>query len=399
TTPSLLQEYADRILVKCAPAPSHRQCYDEEIPKLMDFISMEDAFKVTKLIQNNDDTYWFCHVLAHSLSGKEVAKDPVNWKEVVTRCPRGMCSNGCIHGALQKHFSSASVNNIQLQELMPDLQTICEKRQKWNPTPKEQTTCYHELGHFSLYLTNVDINKSVEICNIVGLKKDGRNYLQTCYEGIFMQIFFPWEPEDLALIYDIIPRKEKLTVCEKYTSNAKKRSCWRIGWQDKETALCNRFTGDIRKACLRQTWIINQDKIKTAEGIIKFCSYSEEPAEKRKCYNKLYYAVMSIFDFDEERMKKICISMPQEIRGQCFANTASRMVETDKRLIERAIDICTFAATFGVEKECYDELLFYAAFVFHPDSEEFLKLCKGLPDPWSKKCLKQGPQHGQSIEL
>src|SRR5687767_6545836 len=78
-----LQVYADRVLSICRTQPNSRPCYDEEIPKLMDEISMEDAFKVTALIQKQDDSYWYCHVLSHKLVAREVQADPDNWKEVL----------------------------------------------------------------------------------------------------------------------------------------------------------------------------------------------------------------------------------------------------------------------------------------------------------------------------
>ena len=39
--------------------------------------------------------------------------------------------------------------------------------------------------------------------------------------------------------------------------------------------------------------------------------------------------------------------MPERIRGQCFANMASRMIETDKTLVGRSLDMCSFAGSLG----------------------------------------------------
>ncbi|MCP6719994.1 MAG: hypothetical protein KJI72_01530 [Patescibacteria group bacterium] len=384
-----LEEHADRMIEKCKKAGSNQRCYDEEIPHLMDFISMKEAFEVTKIIQEKDPTYWFCHELGHNLSEKEYAKDPAKWKDVVTSCPVGMCSNGCVHGAIQRHFIAASLDNTQLQELLPVVESLCERRTNWNPTPLEQASCYHELGHLSHYLTDTNIPKSKELCDTIALKEDGRNYLQTCYEGMFMQLFEPREPEDFALIYNIVPYKEKLGVCEQYTSGVEKGACWKIGWLGKEKEFCNQFTGEIRGACFREAWVIQDEKIETPEGIVEYCNYSDDPTEKRKCYNKLYYSLMAKFEFDEERMKPICMGLPRALQGQCFANTASRMIETDKRLVEKALSMCAFAATLGVERECYGELAHYATFALHAQSDESLSLCNSLPEPWSTSCLSR----------
>lgn len=382
------EDYANQVVQKCK-GENPQRCYDQEIPKLTSIMRMEDAFEVLKLVQKKDGNYWFCHEGAHNLSEKEYEKDPSKWQDVVARCPSGVCSNGCIHGAIQRHFISESLNKVQLEEVMPVLEKLCEVRPGWNPTPHERSSCYHEIGHLSHYLTAADVNTSKKICDRVALKKDGRNYLQTCYEGIFMQLFEPREPEDFALIYNIIPNKEELAVCDKYTSGIEKGACWKIGWRGKEKAFCNRWEGELRNACFREAWVINDQKIETPEGILAYCTYSVDPAEKRKCYNKLFYALMAKFEFDVERMKSICASFSsQDIQGQCLANTASRLIETDHGLVDNALAVCSFATKYGVAEECYNELAYYAAFAFRPGSEEQSKLCRGIPEPWKNKCLK-----------
>ena len=109
TQPSLerdlfLQSYADQVLEKCSSSSYRPSCYDEELPKLMDFISMEDALKVAKIVQSQDSSYRYCHVLGHKLSAKEYHKDTDNWKDIIHRCPYGECANGCQHGVLQERF-------------------------------------------------------------------------------------------------------------------------------------------------------------------------------------------------------------------------------------------------------------------------------------------------------
>mgnify|MGYP001566371628 CR=1 FL=1 len=154
-----LEEYANQVMEICASASSRPACYDKEIPKLMDVISMEQAFEVTKSIQEKDSQYWYCHVLGHNLSGRETAKNPEKWKEVVPRCPVGMCSNGCIHGALQERFRKENFSEDDLEKVLPDLSDICDEKQNWHPTGMERSTCYHALGHLLMYLSAADTKK------------------------------------------------------------------------------------------------------------------------------------------------------------------------------------------------------------------------------------------------
>ncbi|MEK9194987.1 MAG: hypothetical protein AAB975_01310, partial [Patescibacteria group bacterium] len=63
-------DYADAVVVTCASSDYRPGCYDKEIPKFMDVLSMEDVFKVTALVQQKDSGYWYCHVLGHNLSSR-----------------------------------------------------------------------------------------------------------------------------------------------------------------------------------------------------------------------------------------------------------------------------------------------------------------------------------------
>src|SRR3989344_9661052 len=67
---STFTKYADKIIKECADSTYRPGCYDKQIPKLMDYISMEDAFEVTAIVQNKDSSYPYCHVLAHELSAR-----------------------------------------------------------------------------------------------------------------------------------------------------------------------------------------------------------------------------------------------------------------------------------------------------------------------------------------
>jgi len=358
-----LSAYAGEMIQKCAKQSWKPGCYDKEIPKLMDRISMEDAFKVTKLIQQEDtDTnYFYCHVLGHNLSAKETAKDPSKWKEVITRCPSGMCSNGCIHGAFQERFRSESLPDSEIDKLLPELKTICEPKPKWNPTGMEKATCYHALGHLMMYITDADIKKSNSICD-----KAAPEYLRVCYDGNFMQIYQPLEPEDFALV-------------KKFDMDTR----------EKAAEFCGQFTGQQLGSCWRESWPLSREELRTPKGLVKFCNYFKDKTEKEICYNAEFYVLAAQFGFDIDKIKNLCSELPGDVKGQCFANSASRLIETDYGLISKSVDLCKTAAQFGVQAACYDELLKYSTFNFQPGSEGALKTCNSLIEPWKTKCLSK----------
>lgn len=363
-----LDQYADQILAKCGAAAHHQSCYDKEIPSLMDSpakVTMEEAFEITRLVQEKDRSFPYCHVLGHNLSASEVKKDPSKWKDVLSRCPSGLCSNGCIHGGFQERFRAESFTEKEVEAVKPDLKTICEKRSNWNPTGLEQASCYHALGHLTMYITDAQINKSIKLCEEIAVKNDGRSFLQVCLDGVFMQIYQPLEPEDFALI------KGKEVTREQVDS------------------FCAVYPGMAKASCLSESWPLYREAIMNSPGeLIRFCS-KEEKENQPRCYEGLFYVLTAQFNFDLERIKNYCSELPEDLEGKCFGSTASRMIETDYRNISKSFELCSSSQTNSNKDVCFEELVKYSAYNFHAGSEQFFELCNGLPQSWKTKCLSK----------
>ena len=366
-----LQRYADEIFTKCSSAGHAPSCYDKEIPKLMDVISMEQAFTVARLIQAKDSRYIECHVLGHHISERETAKNPAAWKDVVTRCPVSMCNNGCPHGALMARFGNTTevLSDTQVEEIKPDLANVCEPRGTWNPTEVERSMCYHAIGHLNMYVTGANINRSVKVCEDIGTKKDGRNYIQTCTEGVLMSVYQPLGPEDVALVQAIRPTKEEVN------------------------SFCAQYTGIAFFACHKESWPLFMGEIVKPQGLIEFCSYTKESFHQTNCYASVMNILTILFVVNEEnldKLKNFCMGLPEERVGLCFSQAARRLMQIDPvYYADRAGEVCASAKPARVAGECYDTLADYASLSFNQGSQEFIQYCNTLPYPWDKKCLHE----------
>lgn len=358
-----LPAYADQVISACSQESYRPSCYDREIPKLMDFLSMEEAFQVTSLVQQRDLSYVYCHVLGHELSAREVAKSPDGWKEVVSRCPSGLCSNGCIHGGFQERFRAESLNDEQIKAVKPDLEMICEDRPSWRPTGLEQGSCYHALGHLTMYLTGAEIDSAVALCDEIAYKNDGRDYRQLCYDGAFMQIFQPLEPEDLALVQGKQPKRDQVA------------------------GFCNNFEGKRKSSCWTESWPLFTEELSKPEGLTAFCS-KQDQTDQDRCYEVLAYVFTAQFNFDEEKIKSYCSGLTEGRSNRCFANAASRFIETDYRNIDKSVTLCFTIQEKDKDGVCFKELAKYAIYNFHPGSTESLKLCGSIPEQFRGQCDK-----------
>lgn len=364
-----IEVLAGNIVNKCSSVGTWQSCYEEEVPKYMSApfnLSMEKAFELTKAVQHQDTKYEYCHVLGHKLSAVETKKDPDKWKDVITRCPSGVCSNGCIHGAFQERFRTESLPNATIEELNSELGDVCEPRGEWKPTGLEQGSCYHALGHLLMYITNADIHKSLQASDAVCKKADGRDYTQLCYDGAFMQIYQPLEAEDFALI------KGKEVTKQQHES------------------FCNQFDPQAKSSCWSEGWPLHFEEIKTPQGLVTFCTgLSQSDEHINRCFDSLYYVITPQLQFSETKIVNFCNQMPPRYKQSCFANAATRMIETDWENVERSVAVCNDAHKLGFGQKCFDELVFFASYNFRPNSEEFVSLCNKLPGEWANRCLKK----------
>jgi len=369
-----LQVYADEVIAACSSQDFPPHCYDEEIPKLMDRISLEESFEVVRLIQQKDERYLYCHVVSHKISFAEAAKNPAGWKDVITRCPTTFCNNGCLHGALMQRFNAEYLSDAQIESIMPDLESVCEPRGDWNPVRVEMAMCYHAIGHLLMFATKADITKSLHLCEKIGEKPDGRNYVETCTYGVLMTVFQPLEPEDFALVRHLTPPKERVdSFCDKF------RGVNKYSWH----------------GCRRESWPLFNEELWQPEGLVKFCSYTNEPEWQRRCYSmqmNIINTQIGVSKNDINAVREYCKGMPdapripESPRELCFAFSAQQLVQLDPQFTDEALETCKAAAKLGIGDACYKEMAYFGYASFHPGSEPHQEYCGKLPEPWATTC-------------
>jgi hypothetical protein len=357
---------AQKIIDTCANESHTPSCYDKEIPKLMDEgYSMEQAFVVTKMVQEMDPSYQYCHVLGHYLAGKETQKDPENWKDVIARTPLGVCSNGAIHGAFQERFRADSLPEGARDVMIAELQDICEPRPDWQATGMGVATCKHALGHLTMYATGGEIEDSIDMCNSLLDKKNTDSDRQLCYDGAFMQIFQPLEPEDFALIKG----KEVETI-------------------EEAENFCGGFSDKYQVSCIGESWPLYRSLITEPETVMVSCKQlPENSVDFVRCMSATFYVAMAQANLSVDWAGEFCTNVPAQVTSLCFANSASRLIETDHRNVARSLEVCQLAEAAGEGEACYDELLKYSGYIFKYTEPEYAELCNGLPAEQKRECL------------
>ncbi len=360
------EDLANQIKSSCNSAKYRPTCYDKELSLLMYApykLSMNDTFKVSRIISQNDEEYGFCHVLGHKLASQETKKDPSKWKDVIAQCPSGTCSNGCIHGAFQEKFRYEYLSPEQISKIKPELRSICQKREGWNPSGIEQGSCYHALGHLLMYVSNADISSSVALCHEMAITDAGTSFSSVCLDGVFMQMFQPLETEDFSLIRGKVPNKDQVLT------------------------FCNQFDDEARASCWNESWPLQGKSIRNAVVVSHFCSQLNGQYKDR-CYTAMFYIMPVQFNLDLDKSFNFCQGFSAEYKGKCFAQVAQRLVQTDQDFIDKAISFCKKTIEFDAAELCFAELASKNSFNFAPGSAKSMELCTKLPDKWKPLCTR-----------
>jgi|SRR3989344_6321513 len=372
--PTKLSGYITTILKDCQDAKFKDQCYKGKVLSLTNAfsLSMQDAFAITDLLQQQSTSYMNCHDLAHELGALETKKDPNRWKDVIVSCPTTMCNNGCSHGVLTERYKAGYLSDEQIEDAKKEFVDICMPRDNWHPSNAGIYNCHHGIGHLSMYITKANIKKSIQLCKDIGKKPNGIDYTETCIGAIFMTIFQPLDTDDTELIAKIAPTKTKSDV-EKF---------------------CRQFTEIPFNACHRESWTYFWDQIQTPKGLRDFCEYTSDTKEQLKCYSQLMSPLTSNFVLKENNLPKLasfCKLLPSTFQSVCFANAARRILQINASFVDKAVSVCNLAEKNSKEdgKTCYDHIIRYGGWIYNLDKQknEYRDYCNQFPEIWKDKCL------------
>lgn len=354
-----LGEFAAQIMIGCEESPYRSTCYNELIPKYFNKVGMVDSFKLIRKVQQSDKAYGYCHLAAHEVARQAVEKNRLGWKSVLNQCPQdGMCANGCLHGALITRFIGAEsgMSRVEIDEAIGELEGICEPRSDWDPSPLDRGNCYHGLGHLSMYMTLGDIHESIKICNRFSEGTEG-DMNALCYGGVFMQLFQPLEPEDVAMVAHIdVSRENFVDFCNQFPQGGGRTECFERG-----SMLFPRATTD-------------------GPTMKHFCELSKDKQIIESCYIMVFSLVGSGSDYDTDRIKSICDTVEEVRRGDCYGLAAINMIDADSNFISRIPEICKATGDEDTESACFARIAWYVPYRFNSGTDNFDSLCDVLKE-------------------
>lgn len=365
-----IEQAARSVAASCKDASYRPTCYEDELPKHMDQgLSMEEAFEAVRELQRRDPQFVYCHVLGHKLSARETAKDPSKWKDVAARSPVGLCSYGGIHGAFQERFRSEWLTPAHYGTFVSEVADACKPREGWQPTGVEQASCMHAMGHLTMFVADGEVRDALSLCErIVDAAEDAYS-LPLCYDGVFMQVFQPLEPEDFALVEEIRPKDE---------TEAKR--------------FCQAYTDAALSSCTSERWPYSRDAIeRDPRALLAYCDAAPTDTDERFCFMKMVNLMTARKQFSPTQMTEYCAPLSGWQKQSCIVNATSRMLENDLSKASDALLMCEGASDSETAEGCWQHLAVMIPYSVPNESKQFRDLCQALPAPHDGYCLSRAP--------
>jgi len=358
---------ANNLLEICAEAPVKQYCYEQNVPKLLGDYSTEEIFAIIRTILRQDKDYQYCHVLAHKIGEYEVARDPDNWMSALATGPTdGLCSNGYAHGAIVARFNEEYFNAEDLRQIEPELAAACEARGDFVPTELQRAMCYHDLGHVIIHLTDAEVGRALAACEEIAVKENGQDFRRVCYEGVYMQLFQPLEPEDEALIDQLAYRPTRDNIAQFCADNSDTQAQY--------------------DTCWREAWPLYYEELQSGPGIDKFCGELPPGDGRESCYITAFTINGRHNLANQDQIITVCEAVAADRRGECYARAANDYLEEGQDFIEDGVSFCGRAVAETDQAYCYQYLASVSSFNFNSDSPAHQKVCNALPVEWQSVC-------------
>lgn len=340
----------------------HNQCTLKNPTCYQDRIQSEllDVYKTQTVLEaiNDYDTYFSCHAFTHFI-GRALYESTQSIPEAYSQI-NFTCHGGTYHGVIEAYLNDRPEGLLdftggQIEEICMESKTKTDK----NPEAVE-SECFHGFGHAFMYVTDSNLKKSLELCDMIIPQ-----FQERCFGGAFMEnstsstnVDHPtqWLKEGDKFYPCTILSEKYLTQCYFYQStyllmtsdhNYQKvfGDCYTLDGKNRQycymgigailasvsnersvqfaSTVCNIPQGEARQLCIEgavpsmlQRWGGNVEKI------VEFCNLSAADLQE-VCFLKLGTFAQSWYN--REKLEAICKSL-ENYQEACMGTTNVKLL-------------------------------------------------------------------------
>lgn len=348
-----------RLVDKCRDRYTWRQCYGEEIRKLLKQTDLPIALKTIKVLQDEDIKARDCHIIAHELTRGLVEKDPGKWDAYLGLINPSECNYGYIHGILEarkRYDSTFVINDKTITEFCRTL------REKKSISGVDQS-CSHIMGHLVLVETDNSIPKGVKICKGIPeiLQKE-------CFSGLFMENF---TRDNLVThgLSEYVPWDKKVIFAQEELCRSQSGNAALGCWQETSNLYLQFFPFD-------------------SESIFLLCGRGEKDEYRDACYFDSLASLLAIKNPTIQEYQTICsyYDTVQRKYTTCLVMGISALLGASDKNIDRVNILCESTPTSSDKKNCYAIAGYIIKGRIGDERQAFI--CNYVPKAFQKDCIR-----------
>lgn len=299
----------------CFETDGANGCYKQVAKLLYDNFGLAKTLGYLRSNEEYPEVYARCHEVTHYLSRSEYERLG-SIAGVYAQC-NSTCHGGCYHGTLEAYLKSKGLDEVGLKR---EFASICGVRADYS-TPLVFNECQHGLGHAAMFVTDMDLLKSLSLCDTL-FDQDPK---ERCFSGVFMENSSSSTSKDHKSrfvkaddpFYPCNSLEERyLTICWRYQSSyfsIMLNNDW-----PKVVDLCLKVPDGYQSECFK-TIGTNQVGFTQDPLVMKAnCELAPTDDLQRVCVIGVVSSFAYRFVGDGSKMVQFCSQVSKEDRENCF---------------------------------------------------------------------------------
>lgn len=317
----------------CLEGGKQDECYKNSAKDFVDKFSIREIMYVFREKEKTEEFFERCHLTSHFI-GQEAYKKYKDVKKIFSE-GTSACLGGIYHGAIEGYFMENNAYELGTAFIKSEINKICGTRNDYTENQKF-VECNHGLGHATMYLTENDLPKALDLCDATNTTEER----ELCYSGALMANSDSFNSNDHPTKY--IKADEPLYPCP-ILKDWQQGQCYTYGvlgrfQQDLNGSIniCYSVPDKFKSECFetigRDRTVITQD----VKELISQCGQIKDENFKNSCMSGTAYNLIIRFGPNSDIAQNYCKITDDTFKKDCYEQIvkALRNMTRDIALIQ-----------------------------------------------------------------
>ena len=288
-------------------------CRDEAAKDILSRFSFKEVLAGFEIAKGD------CHNIMHPIAADYTQKQG-DLAQVFSQCTP-VCFGACYHGSVVGYMRDSGFLGEEPGVVREMIGGVCEAL-RGKETDSIYSQCLHGLGHAFMFTTNMDLLRSLELCDVLS------SGAITCYEGVFMENFplSATSPHPSRYIKEDDPIYPCNILEDRYT-----QKCYRFltshlyylsgeDWE-KTASLCRLVPLPYRNLCYQTVGSSGAGNYQEVKNMPEVCSFVPSGEPRDSCIRGIVEFFSDRFGGYKEKMFgmfDVCEVVDGEYKKTCY---------------------------------------------------------------------------------